>query len=76
VVEHTEGEREIRIVRALMRARDEALGLQPTAESLEQQFEAPREDVMEILNEYFHDLLYGFQPVAEFLEGIRARKYD
>ncbi len=76
VVEHTEGEREIRIVRALMRARDEALGLQPVVESLEQQFEASREDVMEILNEYFHDLLYGFQPVAEFLEGIRERKYD
>ena len=76
VVQSTEGEKEIRIVRALMRARDEALGLQPMVESLESKFEAPREDVMELLNDYFHDLLYGFEPVAEFLEEIRARTYD
>lgn len=76
VVVNTEGEKEIRIVRALMRARDESLGLQPVVESLEQKFSAPREDVMEILNEYFHDLLYGFQPIAEFLEEIRQRQYD
>ena len=31
---------------------------------------------MGILNEYFHDLLYGFPPIAEFLEAIRQRKYD
>lgn len=76
VVEATEGEKEIRIVRALMRARDESLGLQPVVESLEQRFSASREDVMEILNEYFHDLLYGYQPIAEYLEEIRGRKYD
>jgi hypothetical protein len=59
-----------------MRARDESLGLQPVVETLEQKFETSREDVMEILNEYFHDLLYGFQPIAEYLEEIRQRKYD
>lgn len=76
VVIAAEGEKEIRIVRALMRARDEALGLQPVVESLEQQFSQSRGDVMEILNEYFHDLLYGFPPIAEFLEEIRQRHYD
>lgn len=76
VIMNTDGEKEIRIVRALMRARDEALGLQPVVETLEQKFSASREDVMAILNDYFHDLLYGFPPIAEFLEGIRARKYD
>ncbi|MBI4673194.1 MAG: hypothetical protein HY741_16185 [Chloroflexi bacterium] len=76
VVESTEGEKEIRIVRALMQARDDALGLQPMVESLDKAFETPSEDVMGLLNEYFHDLLYGFQPVAVFLEDIRQRKYD
>jgi hypothetical protein len=76
VVVSTEGEKEIRIVRALMRARDEALGLQPMVESLDKAFESPREDVMNLLNAYFHDLLYGFPPVAEFLEEIRHRQYD
>jgi hypothetical protein len=76
IVIATEGEKEIRIVRALMRARDESLGLQPVVETLAEKFSAPREDVMEILNEYFHDLLYGFQPIAEYLEEIRQRKYD
>ena len=73
---NTEGEKEIRIVRALMSARDESLGYQPYLESLEQHFEESREDVMEILNTYFHDLLYGFQPIAEYLEEVRQRKYD
>ncbi len=76
VVISTEGERELRIVRALMRARDEALGLQPMLESFDKTFETPREDVMNLLNEYFHDLLYGFEPIAEFLEEIRNRTYD
>lgn len=76
IVIATEGEKEIRIVRALMRARDESLGLQPVVETLEQRFSESREDVMGILNEYFHDLLYGFQPIAEYLEGIRQRHYD
>lgn len=76
VVEATEGDKEIRIVRALMRARDESLGLQPVVETLEQRFSASREDVMEILNEYFHDLLYGYQPIADYLEEIRGREYD
>lgn len=76
VVRSTEGEKEIRIVRALMRARDEALGLQPMVESLDQTFETPREDVMNLLNDYFHDLLYGFDSVAAFLEEIRQRHYD
>lgn len=75
VVVATEGEKEIRIVRALMRARDESLGLQPVVETLEQKFSESREDVMGILNEYFHDLLYGFQPIADYLEEIRQRKY-
>lgn len=76
VVMNTEGEKEIRIVRALMGARDESLGYKPYIESLDKHFEASREDVMQILNDYFHDLLYGFQPIAEFLEGIRTRTYD
>lgn len=76
VVMNTEGEKEIQIVRALMSARDESLGYQPYLESLDKHFEASREDVMAILNDYFHDLLYGFQPVAEFLEEIRQRKYE
>ncbi len=76
IVMHTEGEKEIRIVRALMSARDKSLGYQPFIESLDKHFEASREDVMGILNEYFHDLLYGYQPIAEFLEEVRARSYD
>lgn len=76
VVINTEGEKEIRVVRALMGARDEALGFKPIVDSMDKHFEASREDVMELLNAYFHDLLYGFQPIAEFLEGIRARKYE
>lgn len=76
VVQSTEGEKEIRIVRALMRARDNALGIQPMVESLDKAFETPREDVMALLNDYFHDLLYGFQPIAVFLEEIRQRKYE
>lgn len=76
VIQSTEGEKELRIVRALMQARDEALGLRPMLDSLDKAFEAPREDVMGLLNEYFHDLLYGFQPVGEFLEEIKKRTYD
>lgn len=76
VVMNTEGEKEIRIVRALMSARDESLGYQPFLESLDKHFESSREDLMSILNDYFHDLLYGFEPIAEFLEEIRQRKYD
>ncbi len=76
VITSTEGSREVQIVRALMRARDEALGIQPVVEPLEQRFKAPREEVMTLLNEYFHDLLYGFQPIADFLEEIRSRQYD
>jgi hypothetical protein len=76
IVIATEGEQEIRIVRALMGARDESLGLKPIEETLTQKFSAPREDVMEILNGYFHDLLYGYQPIAEYLEEVRNRKYD
>lgn len=76
VIQSTEGEKERRIVRALMQARDEALGIRPMVESFDKTFETPREDVMNLLNEYFHDLLYGFAPVAEFLEEIRQRHYD
>jgi hypothetical protein len=76
VVIATEGEKEIRIVRALMRARDEALGIKQAEETLQQKFSESREDVMEILNEYFHDLLYGFKPIAEYLEEIRVRKFE
>lgn len=76
VINSTEGEREIQIVRALMRARDEALGIQPTGESLQERFAGPREEVMALLNDYFHDLLYGFPPIAAFLEEIRQRQYD
>lgn len=76
VIASIEGERELRIVRALMRARDEALGLQPMIESLDKTFETPREDVMALLNDYFHDLLYGLPSIAAFLEEIQQRKYD
>lgn len=76
VVMNTEGEKEIRIVRALMSARDESLGYQPYIESLDKHFAASRQDLMGILNDYFHDLLYGFQTIADFLEGVRQRKYD
>ncbi len=76
VITATEGEKEIRIVRALLRARDEALGIQKAAEPLDEQFAAPREDLMELLNAYFHDRLYGFPTIATFLEEIRQRKYD
>lgn len=76
VVMSTEGEKEIRIVRALMSARDESLGYRPFIESLDKHFEASREDLMEILNDYFHDLLYGFEPIADYLEGIRQRTYN
>lgn len=75
-IQSTEGERELRIVRALMQARDEAIGIRPMVDSLDKAFETPREDVMHLLNEYFHDLLYGFAPIAEFLEEIRNRSYD
>lgn len=76
VVMNTEGEKEIRIVRALMSARDESLGYQPFLESLDQHFAESREDLMQILNEYFRELLYGYQPIADFLEQIRIRTYD
>lgn len=76
VIASIEGERELRIVRALMSARDEALGLQPMIESLDKTFETPREDVMTLLNDYFHDLLYGLPSIAAFLEEIQQRTYD
>jgi hypothetical protein len=74
IIRATEGAKEIRIVRALMRARDQALGIQPMVESLDQRFVAPKEDVMELLNDYFHDLLYGFPPIAQYLEEVRERQ--
>lgn len=76
VVMNTEGEKEIRVVRALMSARDESLGYKPFIESMDKHFEASREDVIGILNAYFHDLLYGYEPIAEFLEQIRTRSYE
>lgn len=75
VIRSTDGEKEVRIVRALMRARDESLGLQPIVESLDQQFATSRDDVMELLNSYFHDRLYGLATIAAYLEEIRQRSY-
>lgn len=76
VVTNTEGEKELQIVRALMSARDKALGLDTYVEQLDEHFAVSREEVMEILNAYFHDLLYGYQPIGDFLEEIRKRTYD
>lgn len=74
VVRSTEGEKEIRIVRALMHARDQALGVQPAKALPEQSWALPRQEVMESLNAYFRDLLYGFPSIADYLEGIRGRR--
>lgn len=76
VIRSTEGDKELEIVRALMHARDESLGIEPMVQSLDQNFSEPRQDVMDQLNTYFHDLLYGFPPIADYLEQVKQKHYD
>lgn len=76
VITNVHGAAEVEIVRALLQARDEVTGLRKAQVSLDETFAPSREQVMTLLNAYFKERLYGFDPVCDYLEEIQRRTYD
>jgi len=71
VVEALEGEQETEIVRSLLRLRS-ALSDDRTGEAWESYVEATRSEVINLVNNFFHERLTGFPPVQAYIESVRV----
>lgn len=72
VVTALEGEKEREIVRLLLRLRDGLNDDAKRAEGWSAQVEAARDEVINIVNNFFHDKLTGMPAIKEYLDGLHA----
>jgi hypothetical protein len=72
VVTALEGEEEREIVRLLLRLRDGLHEDEKRAEGWSAQVEAARDEVINIVNNFFHEKLTGLPSIKEYLDGLLA----
>jgi len=72
VVKLMEGEKEVEIVRLLLRLRDFLSG-EKTEESLSPQAEAARAEVINVVNNFFFEKLSGVPSIKAYMEEIAAQ---
>jgi hypothetical protein len=71
VVEALEGEQETEIVRSLLRLRS-ALSDDRSGEAWETYVEATRAEVINLVNNFFHERLTGYPPVREYIDSVQV----
>lgn len=72
VVTALEGEEEREIVRLLLRLRDGLHDDERRAEGWSAQVQAARDEVINIVNNFFHEKLNGLPTIKEYLDGLVA----
>ena len=70
VVDALEGEQETEIVRSLLKLRG-ALSDDQTADAWKRAVETTRAEVINLVNNFFHDRLTGFPPVQAYIISVR-----
>lgn len=70
VIETLEGDQEVEIVRLLLRLRD-SLTRQKSGQGLTSQTEAARAEVINVVNNFFHERLPDVPTIKAYMEGIR-----
>jgi hypothetical protein len=71
VVEALEGEQETEIVRSLLRLRS-ALSDDRSGEAWDTYVEATRAEVINLVNNFFHERLTGYPPVREYIDNVQV----
>ena len=71
VIELLEGEKEVEIVRLLLRLRD-ILSHEKNRADLSPQAEAAREEVMNVVNNFFHEKLVALPAIKNYMDGLSA----
>ena len=71
VVEALEGEQETELVRSILRLRS-ALSDDRTGEAWETYVEATRAEVINLVNNFFHERLTGYPPVRAYIDSVQA----
>jgi hypothetical protein len=71
VVQALEGEQETEIVRSLLRLRS-ALSDDRSGEAWETYVEATRAEVINLVNNFFHERLTGYPPVREYINNVQV----
>lgn len=72
VVEALEGEQETEIVRSILKLRG-ALSDDPSGAAWESAVEATRAEVINLVNNFFHDRLTGYPPVRAYIDSVQER---
>jgi hypothetical protein len=70
VVDALEGEQETEIVRSLLKLRG-ALSDDPSSDAWNRAVEATRAEVINLVNNFFHDRLTGYPPVQAYIISVR-----
>jgi hypothetical protein len=73
VIKVLEGDEETEIVRRMLRLRD-ALSRQPAGTSLTEEAEAARDELLQVVNNFFYDKLTALPEIQSYLDDIRAAK--
>ncbi|HZW03505.1 MAG TPA: hypothetical protein VFF68_06245 [Anaerolineaceae bacterium] len=69
VIELLEGEKEVEIVRLLLRLRD-ILSREQDRDALSPQAEAAREEVMNVVNNFFHEKLVALPAIKTYMDSL------
>lgn len=72
VIELLEGEKEVEIVRLLLRLRD-ILSREKDRSALSPQAEAAREEVMNVVNNFFHEKLVALPTIKEYMDSFVSK---
>lgn len=72
VVDVLEGEKETEIVRRLLRLRD-ALTHQQAGESINEEAEAARDELIQVVNNFFYEKLTALPEIEDYLESVREK---
>ena len=72
IIKALEGDQEAEIVRLLLRLRD-SLTRQESGQALTAQAEAARAEVINVVNNFFHERLTAVPTIKAYIEGIQAK---
>ena len=75
VVDVLEGEKETEIVRLLLRLRD-ILAREKDKSGLSPQAEAARDEVINVVNNFFYEKLSGIPTIKAFIEELNSQAHD
>jgi hypothetical protein len=73
IIKALEGDQEAEIVRLLLRLRD-ALTRHESGQALSAQAEAARAEVINVVNNFFHDRLVGIPTINAYMTAIQSKK--